>query len=88
MKRLLLGIGVGVVVLAVLPALEAGSLTRAAGLGALLGLVAYAAYDLTNLATLAGFPPRMVPVDLIWGTALTAAVASATFVVGRWMGLA
>lgn len=77
----------GVVVLAVLPALEVGSLTRAAGLGALLGLVSYAAYDLTNLATLAGFPARMVLVDLVWGTVLTAAVASATFAVGRWMGL-
>jgi uncharacterized membrane protein len=77
----------GIVVLAVLPALDAGSLARAAGLGALLGLVAYAAYDLTNMATLAGFPARMVVVDLIWGTVLTAAVASAAFAVGRWMGL-
>jgi uncharacterized membrane protein len=49
--------------------------------------VAYAAYDLTNLATMAGFPARMVPVDMIWGAVLTAAVASATFAVGRWMGL-
>jgi uncharacterized membrane protein len=77
----------GIVVLAVLPALDAGSLARAAGLGALLGLVAYAAYDLTNMATLAGFPARMVVVDLIWGTVLTTAVASAAFAVGRWMGL-
>jgi uncharacterized membrane protein len=77
----------GIVVLAVLPALDAGSLARAAGLGALLGLVAYAAYDLTNMATLAGFPARMVAVDMIWGTVLTAAVASAAFAVGRWMGL-
>jgi uncharacterized membrane protein len=77
----------GVVVLVVLPALEARSPTRALALGALLGLVAYAAYDLTNLATLKGFPVRMVVVDLAWGTVLTGAVAWVGFLVGRGLGL-
>jgi uncharacterized membrane protein len=65
----------GILVFAVLPGLERGEPLRAAALGALLGLVAYAAYDLTNLATLTGFPARLVVVDLVWGTALTGTVA-------------
>jgi len=73
----------GVVVLAVLPALEGRSPGKALGLGALLGLVAYGAYDLTNLATLRGFPTRMVAVDLAWGTVLTGVVAWAGYGVGR-----
>lgn len=73
----------GIVVLAVLPALEARSPGQALALGALLGLVAYGAYDLTNLATLNGFPVRMVVVDLAWGTVLTGLVAWAGYSVGR-----
>lgn len=45
---------VGVVVFAVLPALARQSWTRCAALGALLGLLAYGTYDLSNLATLQG----------------------------------
>ena len=66
---------VGVVVFAVKPALEADSWTRAVIHGALFGLIAYATYDLTNLATLKGFPIRVVAPDLIWGAAVTAAAA-------------
>jgi uncharacterized membrane protein len=71
----------GIVILAVQPAVNAGSLGRAAFLGAVLGLVAYAAYDLTNLATMAGFPRTMAIVDLIWGTVLTASVSTITFLI-------
>lgn len=69
----------GLLVLAVAPALERQSLARAAGLGALFGLVAYATYDLTNLATLRGFPVVVAVVDLVWGTALAAGLAAAAF---------
>jgi len=69
----------GVLILAVLPALERQSPGRAAALGALLGLVAFATYDLTNLATVRGFPPVVVAVDLAWGTVLSAALASAAY---------
>ena len=72
---------VGIVVLAVQPAVNAGSGARAIYLGAVLGLVAYAAYDLTNLATLAGFPRTMAIVDLIWGTILTGSVSVITFLI-------
>jgi len=69
----------GIVVLAVWPAVQKESFLQAVLLGALLGLVAYAAYDLTNLATLQGFPTTMAMVDLIWGTLLTGTVSAVTY---------
>jgi uncharacterized membrane protein len=70
---------VGIVILAVMPAVEKESLRTAIGLGALLGLVSYAAFDLTGLATLRGFPQTMAFVDLIWGTILTGTVSAITY---------
>lgn len=66
---------VGVVMLVVNPALEKSSWQHALGYGALLGFVAYATYDLTNLATLRGFSAKVVVIDLAWGAFITAAVA-------------
>lgn len=77
----------GIVVFAVLPGLEAGSLSRSAVLGGFFGLVAYATFDLTGKALFTGFPWIVVGVDLLWGTVLTATVASAGFGIGRWLGL-
>ena len=52
-----------------------------------MGFVAYATYDPTNLATLKGFPLKLVIVDLIWGTVVTASVSVITyFVVTNWFG--
>lgn len=45
--------------------------------GALFGLVTYATYDLTNLATLRDWPILVTVVDLIWGMFLTAVTAAA-----------
>lgn len=74
---------IGVVVFAVLPAASAGDWKVALGLGALLGLVTYATYDLTNLATLKNFPVKIVVIDLIWGVLLTATVATLTYIITR-----
>jgi len=70
----------GVVLFAVRPSLASASWTAAAGWGAAFGLVAYATYDLTNQATLRGWPWHITLADLCWGTFLTAAGATA----GRW----
>jgi len=78
----------GVLVFAVLPGLDAGSLTRTLALGAFFGLVAYATFDLTCMALMRDFPPVVVVVDLIWGMALTTSVSAAGFVIGRWLGVA
>jgi uncharacterized membrane protein len=77
----------GILVFAVLPGLEAGSLGRSVALGAFFGLVAYATFDLTSLALVRDFPEAMVVVDLVWGTVLTATVAAAGWGVGRWLGV-
>jgi uncharacterized membrane protein len=66
----------GMVTFCVLPGLESHSWSRALLNGAMLGLVAYGAYDLTNLATLAGWSMRVTVIDMIWGTALTGACSA------------
>jgi uncharacterized membrane protein len=78
---------VGIVALAVVPGYAAGDVWAAVWRGALLGLVAYATYDLTNLATLARWPLDLTFIDLAWGTAVTSVVAAAGYVVAGWIKL-
>jgi uncharacterized membrane protein len=77
----------GLVVFVVTPALEKGSWVRALLFGALFGLITYATYDLTNLATLKDWPLVVTVVDLIWGTVLAASVSVATYAVAKKIGL-
>jgi uncharacterized membrane protein len=72
---------VGVVVFAVLPAVEGKSLLQALALGALLGLVAYGTYDFTNLSTLRDWPVGLSLIDVVWGTFLTGAAATVGYLV-------
>ena len=58
------------------PAAERQSVGRAVGYGAFFGLAAYAAFDLTGLALLKGFPVRAALVDLAWGALLSAIVSA------------
>lgn len=76
---------IGILIFATLPALEIQSLDRAVLLGALFGFFAYATYDLTNFATLKGWPLKVAVVDMIWGMVLTASVAAASYLIGRWI---
>jgi uncharacterized membrane protein len=69
-----------VVVFAVAPAIERGSFSRALLLGGFFGIVTYATYDLTNLATLKGFPTLVAAVDITWGCILTSVVAAVGYV--------
>lgn len=71
----------GITVLIVLPGMQGGSWMRVVGMGALLGLCAYAAYNGTNLATLKDWPASITLIDLLWGTAMTAAASAATYLV-------
>ena len=57
---------VGFVVFAVMPAVRDGSALTVLALGALFGLLAYATYDLTNYATLRGWPLQLAIIDLAW----------------------
>jgi len=53
--------------------------------GALFGLVTYATYDLTNLATIRDWPVAVTVVDLIWGTILTASTSALSVWMARKM---
>lgn len=74
---------IGIVVFAVAPALKTGSVTTALGYGALLGLVAYGTYDMSNYATLKNWPVSVVVVDIIWGGILTGVSAAIGFYLTR-----
>ena len=75
---------VGVVVLLVRPALEGEwPLGRVVAVGALLGLVAYGTYDLTNQATVRGWSVIVTAVDMAWGASLTAVVATIAVTAAR-----
>lgn len=73
----------GMVVFIVEPGVREGTLLKAVARGALFGLVTYATYDLTNLATLEGWPILVTIVDLAWGTFLSAAVTLVSVWVGK-----
>lgn len=75
----------GILYFAILPAVEKESLSKAVLNGALLGGLAYATYDLTNLATLKGWPFTVVWVDIIWGMVLTSLVAAAGYQIAMWV---
>jgi len=77
---------IGIVVFAVLPAIRNDGWTAAVLLGGLLGLVAFATYDLTNLATLRRWSLIVVIVDLSWGTFVTALASLAGFFAVKTMG--
>jgi len=70
---------IGVVAFGVAPADPNRSWRRSFGWGALLGLVAYGTYDLTNQATLKVWSSTITLCDMAWGALITG-VASA---VGR-----
>ena len=65
----------GLTFFAVMPGIKATMPLQALGLGALFGLMAYATYDLTNLAVINGFTSRIAIVDMAWGCVLSAAVS-------------
>jgi uncharacterized membrane protein len=56
---------------------------EAAFSGALFGFFAYATYDLTNLATLKGFPAKLAMTDIAWGTFLSGVSAGGGIWIAR-----
>lgn len=77
----------GLVVFVIGPAMDLDSWARALVYGALFGLITYATYDLTNLATIRDWPLLLTIVDLMWGMVLAAAVSLATYGIGTRIGL-
>ena len=76
----------GILVFVVLPGLEEDSLKTTILRAALFGLVTYATYDLTNLATVKDWPLLVTIVDLAWGTVLSIAVSCVGFLAGKRLG--
>lgn len=70
---------VGLLIFAILPAIEAASLMKALLLGALFGFFTYMTYDLTNWSTLRDWPMLVSIIDIAWGTFLSASVAGVTY---------
>lgn len=73
----------GLLLLAVRPALQQRSIGVAATNGAVLGLTAYATFDLTNLAVIKGWTLGVALLDMAWGTSLSCVAAAS----GYWAGM-
>lgn len=71
----------GLVSFVITPAVQKQSLLHALLYGAFFGLVTYATYDLTNLATTKDWPMLVTIVDLVWGSVLAASVSVVTYVI-------
>jgi uncharacterized membrane protein len=75
----------GILVFVVVPGVKEGSLMMTIIRAALFGLITYATYDLTNLATIKDWPILVTVVDMIWGTVLSLLVSLASFFIARWL---
>lgn len=75
---------VGLVAFVIMPAVEKSSWSNALIFGALFGLITYATYDLTNLATIKDWPLLVTIVDMIWGTTLAVLVSIITYFLSRF----
>jgi uncharacterized membrane protein len=75
----------GLLYFVVVPSLKMkkSSLPTVVFAGALFGLVTYATYDLTNLATIRDWPLLLVFVDLAWGVVISALVSAASYLIGK-----
>jgi uncharacterized membrane protein len=73
----------GLVIFVISPAVEKHSWVQALLFGALFGLITYATYDLTNLATIKDWPLLVTVVDLIWGTVLAASISLITYFIAN-----
>lgn len=74
---------VGLVFFVIQPAVAKDSWSYALLVGMLFGLITYATYDLTNLATLKDWPISITIIDLIWGSSLGGIVSMITFFIVR-----
>ncbi|QND64613.1 DUF2177 family protein [Mesorhizobium loti] len=75
----------GIIVFATVPAFSTGKWTTAAVYGALYGFFAYATYDLTNQATVRGWPTIITVADICWGSLLSAVAAVLGFLLTRYL---
>jgi len=65
------------------PAVRRKSIEYAAYAGAFFGLITYATYDLTNLATIKDWPIIITVLDLMWGTFVSMGTSSLSYMLIR-----
>ena len=69
----------GLMVFVIQPALASGNWLQALLAGLFFGLVTYATYDLTNLATVKDWPILITVLDLLWGSFVSGVTALLSF---------
>jgi len=74
---------IGLLFFVIVPGLKDNSLKTTLLKAALFGLISYAPYDLTNLATLRDWPALLSIVDMFWGTFLSVSVSCVGFIAGK-----
>ena len=78
-----IGYILGIVYFAIRPSLKKSGLTKVLKDGALLGLMAYATYDMTNMATMKRWSLTVSFVDMSWGMVITGASAVSGYIAAR-----
>jgi uncharacterized membrane protein len=73
----------GLLLFAVIPGLQRERWGRATAGGVFLGLIAYGTYDLSNWATLQGWPATLALVDLLWGMVISGLAATGGYWAAR-----
>ena len=72
---------VALVFFVIAPAVDSGKMISALLLGAFFGFIAYATYDLTNLATIKDWPLLVTFVDMFWGMLVGGLVSVLTYLI-------
>jgi len=72
---------VGLIYFVIEPGLEKDSLKYVLYRGMFFGLITYATYDLTNLATLKNWPITITIIDIVWGTSLCGLVSAISYLI-------
>ena len=74
---------IGLLVFVINPALVKESWQSALLMGMFFGLITYATYDLTNLATVKDWPVMITIIDLVWGSVVSGATALISYLILR-----
>ncbi len=74
---------IGLLVFVIHPALRKESWQYALWMGMFFGLITYATYDLTNLATVKDWPVTITLIDLVWGSTVSGATAFLSYLILR-----
>ena len=69
----------GILYFVILPNIDHGNWQTTLLKGAILGMLCYGTYDLTNMATLKNWPYQLVIIDILWGAFLTGATATIAY---------